>query len=58
MSNSLKEGEIQNYLQGKGIPQFIDKFVRHYLEEQPDDFKPMLKQMLQQVPSDPLLWQR
>lgn len=46
MASLTNDAEIRAYLQGHGIPQFIDQFIRKVVQEQPQDFKPVLRAML------------
>lgn len=42
----MNDEQIRMYLRGKGIPQFIDKFIMAFVSEQPDDWKPLLTKLI------------
>lgn len=42
----MNDAEIRQYLQGHGIPVFIDRFVKQVVQEHPQDFKPLLRNMI------------
>ena len=45
----MDEQEIRDFLNENNVPQFVDMFVQKLIEFQPDDFKPLLRELIERV---------